>query len=107
TLGHVIDELVRRGETVLVTAHSHVALDTALISAQRQLSKSKEGQRLLAENRVIRSGVSVLDDARATGLAARDLVFRSRPDLADEDRRLQKLMTKAASKKRPHVELRE
>lgn len=74
TLGRVV-EAAGSGESLLVTAHSNVAVDAALVAAHRS------GVGVAAKPVVVRAGPAVLPEARATGLSTRELAFRQRPDL--------------------------
>lgn len=78
TLGHVIAQAVDHGERVLVTAHSNVAVDAALLATY------DVGVRSTEEQPVVRSGPAALDEARACGLGAREQVRARFPELADE-----------------------
>jgi AAA domain len=74
TLGHVVHAAVDAGERVLVSAHSNVAVDAALVAAVQ--AGVAGGSKV-----VVRAGPAVLKAARETGLSTRELAFARRTSL--------------------------
>lgn len=63
TIGWLVKELIRRGERVIITSHTNIAVDNAL----QKVCKSKEGIGLREEGSIIRLGEPLnkgLDDLR-------------------------------------------
>lgn len=75
TLGRVVAAAAGRNESLLITAHSNVAVDAALVAAFRA------GVGSTADGRVVRAGPAVLEEARATGLSTREIAFTQNPGL--------------------------
>lgn len=73
TLGQVVADAAAGGQSVLVSAHSNVAVDAALIASHRVGFPNGCA--------VVRAGPAVLPGARATGLSTRELAYQQRPDL--------------------------
>ena len=88
TLGAVVARLPERHESVIVSAHSNVAVDAALVSTVGRLRAA--GVRLTRGRKplIVRAGPAALDTARELGLSTRELALEARPDLA---RRLESL----------------
>jgi hypothetical protein len=84
TLGHLVRKLVEAGETVLVTAHSNVAVDAALRQTYQQLQESTLGKDLLASKQVVRAGPAALEDVKGLQVSSRELALLARPELAAE-----------------------
>lgn len=81
TLGTVVERSIASGSSLLISAHSNVAVDAALIAAIRAGTKGKPG-------RIVRAGPAVLAEARASGMSTREIVFAKNPSLR---RRLEEL----------------
>lgn len=74
TLGRVVDVGASDGASILVSAHSNVAVDAALVASVRAGLKAPKGT-------VVRAGPAVLPAARSSGLSTREIVFAKRPAL--------------------------
>lgn len=91
TLGALVAEATVRGERLLVTAHSNVAVDTAMIAAADEI-EVRGSEQVLVDGTVVRAGPAVVAAARDRRLSARDQVLDRNPtlarELADTSRRL-------------------
>lgn len=83
SLGALVAEMVIRGERVLVTAHSNVAVDTAMMATAEEL-EVRGHQSSLTNGSVVRAGPAMLAPAIQRGLSSRELVLREHPDLASQ-----------------------
>jgi hypothetical protein len=89
TLGAYVAECAARGETVLVTAHSNVALDAALEATVSEL-EARGIDWLVARGVTLRAGPAMLPAARARQLSSRDIVLAEHPRLDHERRDLER-----------------
>lgn len=87
TLGAYVAECAARGESVLVTAHSNVALDAALESTVSELEVRGLDEIVAA---TLRAGPAMLPAARARKLSSRDIVLAEQPHLDRERRELER-----------------
>lgn len=79
-LGAYVAEAAIRNERLLVTAHSNVAVDAALVATVNEL-QARGKSRLVERGATLRLGVAQLRAAQALRLSARELVLAARPDL--------------------------
>lgn len=75
TLGSVVADAMASNSTLLVAAHSNVAVDAALIASVRALGGTSP------DGSVVRAGHAVLPEARATHLATREIALKRDPGL--------------------------
>ncbi|MGE5483496.1 MAG: AAA domain-containing protein [Ignavibacteriales bacterium] len=76
TIGSLVRELTRREERVLVTSHTNVAVDTALIPAIRAL-----GQAEIAAGAVVRAGTPARTDQELQQVTLESVLERKSEDL--------------------------
>ncbi|HEU5348707.1 MAG TPA: AAA domain-containing protein [Ktedonobacterales bacterium] len=76
TLGHTVAELLRRGESVLVVAHSNAATDQAALAVGRETRDSL----IFAHGSIVRAGISRTPEL-AKEMQPREIVRRENPRL--------------------------
>lgn len=81
TLGAAVCQATLRGDTVVVAAHSNVAVDAALLAASKHLLQVEGGDKILASPAVLRAGVPALTAARELRASGWDRVMDSDPAL--------------------------
>lgn len=79
TLGAVVAACVARGESVLVVAHSNVAVDATVVASVAAIDDAGTHPATSA----VRAGPAVLERVRETSCSSRDRAFAERPDLRD------------------------
>jgi hypothetical protein len=74
TLGHTVAELLRRGESVLVVAHSNAAIDQAALAVGHETRDSL----IFADGGIVRAGISRTPEL-AKEILPREIVRRENP----------------------------
>lgn len=64
TLGYIVLSLLHKGFSVLLTAHTNVAVDQALIHCLRACQNDPTGQELYQQGKILRLGTAQLDTIR-------------------------------------------
>lgn len=90
TLGHVVGGLAERSETAIISAHSNVAVDAALVASFDVLRQTNAGRSLIDAGKVVRVGPASTAEAQASGLGSREQALARSPDLTNRQRRLEK-----------------
>lgn len=88
TLGAYVAEAAARGETMLVAAHSNVAVDAALEATATEM-EARGLDKQLQPGHILRAGPAFLTEVRNRKLSSRDVVLAQNPALDSERRFIQ------------------
>ena len=87
------------GEHVLVSAHSNVAVDTAMLATRGSNLKFAVTRGLLVDGTVVRAGPAIVPEAIERALSARELVLKKIPNLAADLARLNRRLRQPGLRK--------
>lgn len=84
TLGAFVAELERARETVVVTSHSNVAVDAALLASMRRFEQLGLAGELIDQGAIIRAGSPTLSETRGWKITVQERARALNPQLAQE-----------------------